>query len=328
MDLNDLYRLLRSSHVQAQGIIDTLEEPLLVLDQSGYVLNGNRAFFEKFSLDRADTIGGSLFELGTSQWDIVDLRRLLNEVIPKAAAIIGYEVTAEFPPLGRRTMLVSARRLSHPDNTSTSILMIFEDVTERRRGDAEKDILLGETRHRMKNLLAIVRALASQTEVKGRSGEEYRNAFLGRVEAVMRSEDISLGGEGGADLGDLIRNALDALGSDRRRIDPGPPVSLKKEQVVPISLILHELATNAFKYGALSASQGVVHLSWRVTTENSGSTLRLHWKEENGPPVTPSHGSGFGTRLIQFSATQALGGSAELNFEPGGLDVVLTAPLH
>lgn len=328
MDLNDLYRLLRSNHVQAQGIIDTLEQPLLVLDQAGFVLNGNRAFFEKFSFDRGDAIGASLFELGGHQWDIAELRKLLSEVIPKAAAVVGYEVTAEFPPIGRRTMLVSARRLSHPDNNSTSILMIFEDATDRRRDDAEKDILLAETRHRMKNLLAVVHALASQTEVEGRSAEEYRDAFLGRFKALMRSEEIALGGQVETDLGVLINRALEAVGPGRSRIDPGPPVNLKREQVVPFGLILHELATNAIKYGALSTSQGNVHLTWRVATEADRRALHLLWKEENGPPVSPSNGSGFGTRLIQFSASQALGGSAELKFADGGLEVPVVAPLH
>jgi PAS domain S-box-containing protein len=328
MNLEDLYRLLRSSHVQAQGIIDTLEEPLLVLDQTGCIVNGNRAFFEKFVLDRDDTIGRSLFAIGTHQWDIPELRRLLHEVIPKAVAIIGFEVTAQFPPLGKRSMLVSARRLAHPDNNSTNILMIFEDVTENRRRDTEKDILLGETRHRMKNLLAIVQALATQTEVEGRSGEEYRDAFLGRFEAVLRAEDIVLSGDAESDLGRLVARALEAVGPDRSRINPGPPVSLKREQIVAMSLILHELATNAFKYGALSNAQGIVHLTWQVATEAGQSALHLHWKEENGPPATAPKESGFGTRLIQFSATQSLGGSAELRFEPEGLQVRVTAPLH
>jgi two-component sensor histidine kinase len=207
--------------------------------------------------------------------------------------------------------------------------MIFEDVTERRREDAEKDILLGETRHRMKNLLAVVRVLATQTEVEGRSAEEFRNAFLGRLDAVQRAEKISLDGNAGADLGVLIGQALEPIAPDRRRIEPGPPVSLKREQIVPMSLILNELATNAFKYGALSSAQGCVHLTWRVATEAGRSALHLHWKEENGPPVTaPANGSGFGTRLIQFSATQTLGGSAELSFERGGLQVRVTAPLQ
>jgi PAS domain S-box-containing protein len=188
MHLEDLYRLLRSEHVQAQGIIDTLQEPLLVVDQSGCILTGNRGFFETFRVRRDDTIGRNLFALGSGQWDVPELRLLLDEIIPKSIAIIGYEVKADFPTIGQRTMLLSARRLIHPDNNSTSILILFEDVTERRRSDIEKDVLLAETRHRMKNLLAIVRAIATQITVDGRSGEEYRTAFLGRFEAVMRAE--------------------------------------------------------------------------------------------------------------------------------------------
>ncbi|WP_312010092.1 PAS domain-containing protein [Bradyrhizobium neotropicale] len=144
MNLEDLYRLLRSEHVQAQGIVDTLEEPLLVLDQTGCVLTANRGFYETFSVSRDDTVGRSLFDLGDGQWDIPELRRLVSDIIPKSAAIVGYEVEAEFPTIGRRTMLVSARRLVHPDNNSTSILILFEDVTDRRRSEAQKDILLAE----------------------------------------------------------------------------------------------------------------------------------------------------------------------------------------
>ena len=83
MNLEYLYRLLRSDHVQAQGIVDSLEEPLLVLDQSGCITTGNRAFFEKFRVERDETLGRSLFEIGAGQWDIPELRRLLNEVLRK-----------------------------------------------------------------------------------------------------------------------------------------------------------------------------------------------------------------------------------------------------
>jgi PAS domain-containing protein len=114
MQLEDLYRLLRSEHVQAQGIVDSLEEPLLVLDQAGCVLTGNRGFFETFKVARDDTVGRSLFALGDGQWDIPELRFLLSEIIPKSTAIIDYEVEADFPTIGRRTMCVSARRLVHP----------------------------------------------------------------------------------------------------------------------------------------------------------------------------------------------------------------------
>jgi PAS domain S-box-containing protein len=328
MNLEDLYRLLRSNHVQAQGIIDTLDDPLLVLDQSGSVLNGNRAFFGKFALHRDDTLGRSLFELGGHQWDNPELRKLLSDIIPKSAAVIGYEVTADFPPFGQRTMLVNARRLAHPDNNSSSILMVFEDVTEQRRDDAAKDILLAETRHRMKNLLAVVQVLATQTEVEGRSAEEFRDAFLGRLHAMVRAEDISTAGDGQPNIGVLVEQALERAGPGRSRVEPGPAVPLTREQVVPLSLILHELTTNSFKYGALSAPDGVVHLTWQVSPEAGREVLKLDWKEENGPPVTTPRKTGFGTRLIQFSAAKTLGGSAELSFAPKGLEVRVAAPLR
>lgn len=327
MNLEDLYRLLRSEHVQAQGIIDTLEEPLLVVDPAGCVLTGNRGFFETFRVGRDDTVGRSLFGLGNGQWDIPELRRLLNDIIPKLAAIIAYEVNADFPAIGRRTMLVSARRLVHPDNNSTSILILFEDVTDSRRKEGEKDILLAETRHRMKNLLAIVRAIATQTAVEGRSAEEYRDAFLGRFEAVIRAEDLALSDSAEGNLRALVAQGLGPAGPERRRIDPGPPVMLKRFQVVPLSLILHELVVNALKYGALSDLGGVVHVTWSVTAEGGKSLLHLTWREENGPPVTPPIRSGFGSRLIQFSAEQGLGGTAELKYAPTGLTVQITAPL-
>jgi two-component sensor histidine kinase len=327
MHLEDLYRLLRSEHVQAQGIVDTLEEPLLVVDQAGCVITGNRGFFETFKVGRDDTVGRSLFALGDGQWDIPELRRLVGEIIPKSAAIIAYEVIGDFPAIGRRTMCVSARRLVHPDNNSTSILMLFEDATERRRSEAEKDILLTETRHRMKNLLAIVRAIAAQTTAEGRSGEESK-AFLGRFEAVIRAEDLALAGSTQGDLSALVEQALGPAGPERFRVDPGPPVRLKRSQVVPISLILHELVTNALKYGALSKAGGVAHLTWAVASESGRSVLDLTWHEEKGPPVVPPTHSGFGSRLIQFSAEHGLGGTAELNYAPKGLRVHVTAPME
>jgi two-component sensor histidine kinase len=148
-------------------------------------------------------------------------------------------------------MLVSARRLVHPDNNSTSILILFEDVTDRRDSDAQKDILLAETRHRMKNLLGIVRSLANQTEVEGRSAQEYRNAFLGRFQAVAEAETIALASSSEADLSALLEQALKSAGPERYRVTPGPPVRMKPRQVVPMSLILHELVNQRLEIWSL-----------------------------------------------------------------------------
>lgn len=117
MHLEDLYRLLRTNYIQAQGIVDTLAEPMLVIDQTGRVQAGNRAFFEKFRLSRDDTVGQPLFTLSDGRWNIPELRKLLDEVITKSVAVIGYEVDAEFPTIGHRTILLSARRLIHLTTT-------------------------------------------------------------------------------------------------------------------------------------------------------------------------------------------------------------------
>ncbi len=328
MHLEDLYRLLRSEHVQAQGIVDTLEEPLLVLDQSGGVLSANRGFYATFRVGRDDTVGRSLFVLGDGQWDIPELRQLVGEIIPKSTAVVGYEVIADFPTIGRRTMLVSARRMVHPDNNSTSILILFEDVTEKRRGEAQKDLLLAETRHRMKNLLGIVRSLASQTEVEGRSATDYRDAFLGRFQAVAEAEDVGLKSSAQPDLSILVDQALKSAEPERCRVVPGPPVALKPSQIVPMRLILHELVTNAWKHGAFSKPAGLVHLTWRVIGQEGKSLLHIDWQEENGPPVTPPTRAGFGSRLIDLSATQGLRGTVEPKYEPTGLRVHITAAVE
>nr|WP_234841269.1 PAS domain-containing protein [Sinorhizobium meliloti] len=102
--------------------------------------------FATLKVGRDETIGQHLYELGNG-WDIPELRRLLEEVIPKSTAVVDYEVEHDFPSIGRRTMLVSAHRLFHPDNNSRTLLLSIVDATERRQLEAEKDVLLGELRH-------------------------------------------------------------------------------------------------------------------------------------------------------------------------------------
>lgn len=322
MTLEELYRVLRSSHVQSQGIVDTLQEPLVVLDKSMAVINANPSFYHQFDTDRESTLGQSLFELGNGQWDIPELRRLLSEVVPKAAAIVGYRVEHSFPDLGPRTMLVSARTLSHPDNNSTQMLVVFSDVTEQQKADTARDMLVAETRHRMKNLMAMLRAVAHQTEAKGRTGEEYRDIFMGRFAAVLTAQEFINFDDSGAGLEDIVSKSLEPLAGRRAVVDKGPKIRLSQYQVTPLTMILHELATNAMKYGALSNDTGLVHVSWSTEQRDGQNYLQVNWREEGGPAVTPPARRGFGTELIEFSA-KADGGNAVIDFQPAGLHVQL-----
>ncbi len=329
MNLEDLYRLLRAGHVQSQGIVDTLAEPLLVLDHSYNVLSGNIAFFDTFQVSKDDTLGQCLFDLGDGQWDIAPLRELLSKVVPQSTAVIGYEVRHDFPGLGLRTMLVSARRMVHPESNSTSMLLLFEDVTDRRQAEAEKDILLAETRHRMRNLLASVRALANQTRTEGRTAADYQRAFLGRFQALMEAQDLVLSGQSGVDFGGIMQDAGKLAGSEGEAfVCHGPFVAVSAHQVLPLKFVVHELTTNALKHGALSAAGGKVRVDWTLAPRSDGGeTLLMEWREEGGPRVAPPERPGFGSQLLEFSVKHDLKGTVELLFPPEGFRCSISVPI-
>ena len=328
LDLDDLYRLLRSAHVQAQGVLDTVRDPLLVLDAGLCVLDANPAFYRTFETCRDDTVGIPFYELGDGQWNIDALRQLLEQVIPKSAAVIDYEVTAAFPAVGHRTMLVSAERIAQPDNARRVLLLTIVDATERRRCANRQNFLIGELNHRIKNILTVTQALARQTSVKGRTAEEYRDAFLGRFEALGKILEVTSRADT-AELPTLAHKVLEPYVGKRGAVvlEKGPTVALNPSQAMALGMIFHELATNALKYGALSSPEGKVTIAWNVDDgDDATSAVNLRWRESGGPRITPPAAGGFGTRLIEFSAEQDLCGRVEQDYDPDGLIVTLSFP--
>ncbi|WP_101340485.1 HWE histidine kinase domain-containing protein [Cereibacter azotoformans] len=329
MDLDELYRLLRISHVQAQGIVDTVRDPLLVLAGDLTVISANPAFYRTFATDRDSTIGVPLYELGNGQWNIDELRLLLERVIPHSASVFDYEVLARFPDLGRRTMLISAQRLIHPDNGQRVLLVTIVDETTRRRKEEEKkNILIGELDHRIKNLLSVTQALARQTGTAGRTAEEYRDAFLGRFEALARALDVSSRAIA-ARLPDLVRSVMEPYLAEGTHVSvaEAPSVELRPAYAISLGMILHELATNAAKYGALSVPEGRVCIDWELGTDDDGGPdIRLRWQERGGPRPSPPESVGFGTRMIRFAAEFELGGTVELDYASEGFVALLSFP--
>ncbi len=328
MDLDELYRLLRSAHVQAQGVLDTVRDPLMVLSSDLTVVSANPAFYKAFDTTRDETVGVRFYELGNGQWNIDELRLLIEQVIPKSASVFDYEVTTTFPNVGHRTMLVSAQRLKHPDNGHRVLLLSLVDATKRRQNEDEKDILINELDHRMKNLLSVTQALARQTRVEGRTAEEYRDAFLGRLAALAKSLEITAKGKL-AELPTLARAVMEPFRGTTRVIDvaDAPPVSLLPHKAMALGLILHELATNAAKYGALSVPEGQVKINWSIEAgKDAGPVVEFRWSEAGGPEVSQPSSSGFGTRMIKFAARSELDGDVELNFHPEGLSLTLKFP--
>ena len=207
------------------------------------------------------------------------------------------------------------------DGAIEYFVRVIEDISAEVAAEARQKLLISELRHRVKNSLAIIQAMASQTMNSAADMESFRTAFSGRLRAMAIAHDSIFAHDGvSADLATVIRNQLDpfaASGRDRLRLS-GPRTTLEPESVHGLGLVIHELATNASKYGALSTGEGVIEVAWDVFGRERQRSVELSWTEVGGPPVTPPEKTGFGSRLIE-AAVQPLNGRAKLTYRPSGL---------
>jgi PAS domain S-box-containing protein len=206
------------------------------------------------------------------------------------------------------------------------------DVTGRKRAEARQRRLLDEVNHRVNNTLAAVQSVAAQTLRAAPSTEPVRAALLGRLFALSRAHDLLARGYwAGVPLRDLAEGqlALHRDGNPARVEAAGPEVWLRPGAAVALGMALHELATNAAAYGALSAPDGRVRLEWSlVGTADRGERLCLRWAERGGPPVPgPPARRGFGSRLLERGLAQELRAETRLLFAPPGLCWEFDAPL-
>lgn len=199
------------------------------------------------------------------------------------------------------------------------ILDIAMETTQRVVAERERALLMAETTHRLKNTLALVQAIAQQT-LRDVPDRERVQAFDDRLHALASAHDVLLRDDwNGADLQGLVETAVGRV-ADRSRVEvEGPPLIVKAPIAQNISLLIHELATNAIKYGALTESAGRVSVRWTREAE----LVRMEWRERGGPPVTAPKRKGFGSRLVSLGLTGA--GGVEKDFAPEGLTVRLTA---
>ena len=222
---------------------------------------------------------------------------------------------------------VYAFRVGEPEERRLGVL--FNDIAKRKRAEEERELLARELSHRVKNTLAVVQALALQTDGQARSLEAYRHAFLGRLQALARANDLLLEAQmRGADLRHLVEQAVEAYRVDHPEVVEieGAPAMLTAKQALGLNLVLHELGTNAAKYGALSRSEGRVRVSWKIEG-GQARRVRLRWQERHGPSVAPPAEKRFGTRLIERASSYELDGTAELDYASGGLSCELDFPL-
>jgi len=204
------------------------------------------------------------------------------------------------------------------------------DITERKRAEAQLRLLHRELGHRLKNVLTMVQAIASQTLRNASSLGEARDTLAARLVTMGKAQDVLIHGSvDEADITVVLNAALEAHGDDRlsRFRLRGPTLRLNSSAALSLALLVHELATNAVKYGALSVPDGYVDLVWTVIEDDRGPCLALRWSEHGGPQVVEPARKGFGTRLITRGLGGDGGGKVRLDYEPSGVVCTLTAPL-
>ena len=214
---------------------------------------------------------------------------------------------------------------------SVRLVGVSQDVTAQHTAEAQRDLLAHELNHRVKNILATVQSIAAMTFRSSSDPKASLETFNARLIGMSKTQDLLTASQWeGASVRDILEAELDHYQDImRQRIAlRGKPVTLGPQATLAFSLAVHELATNAVKYGSLSAPQGRLVVRWRTVMIEALPHLLIEWAESGGPPVVAPTRQGFGTRLIQRGLAQDLGGTIKLNFASAGLLCVITFPLH
>jgi PAS domain S-box-containing protein len=224
---------------------------------------------------------------------------------------------------GTRVYLSTKSPLRSPDGTVIGLVGISKDITQRKNEERWRELVLSELDHRVKNSLAIIQAMARQTfKHEGIDGAVW-NAFEGRITSMAKAHDLLIEQSWvGADIAQIVAEGLEAHGGGQAAgfSLSGPAAWVDAQTALALSMALHELGTNAIKYGALSVPDGRVSISWQIVPSADAPMLDLVWREHGGLPVTkPSH-RGFGSRLIEQAFAQAGTAPAKIAYLPDGVE--------
>ena len=269
--------------------------------------------------------------------------RVHPEDLPETEAVLqrardsrrpySYEFRMRLPDGAIRWCTARGRFFYDDDGQPIRMIGVMQDVTDKREWIERQKVMIGELQHRTRNLLAIVRSIANQTSRAASSLEEFRETFSRRLSALSRVQGLlSRSEEEPITIGRLVHTEIEALTDPAaaRSIEVGgPDVILRKSAVQTLSLALHELATNALKYGPLAGDRGTLSIRWRVVRTQEGEPrLVLEWREE-GAPVRPEarEFAGYGRELIEQALPYSLGARTRYELQPDGVRCLIDLPL-
>jgi PAS domain S-box-containing protein len=302
-----------------QAVLSTAQVGIAIAHADGRVTEANRAFLDLLGRTPEDLRSGG-----------IDWRRHLTVGVPRtwrrllSQGTLGpLEITLRRSDGSEIATLASAGLL---DARRREIVAFFLDATRQKADEAQRELLLLELKHRVKNMLASVQAIARQTARATEDRASLLDALIGRLHAMARAHDlITERSTGEVCLRQLILAQVEPYVSRESQLDyGGPGLRIRPDAAHALGLVLHELATNASKYGALSVAGGTVSITWDDAA--TPDMLRIDWVEAGGPPVVRPTRRGFGSTLMETSLSHGLGGEIAVTYAPSGVRAEMRLP--
>ncbi|MGH6676202.1 MAG: sensor histidine kinase, partial [Xanthobacteraceae bacterium] len=306
-----------------QRLVELSRDPIFIWDFDGGILFWNRGSEELYGYSREEALGKRKNELLDTQVPGSSFGALQAKLLADGS----YSGEVSHRTKDGRRLAIETRIVLETMGGKRLVLESTRDVTHYREFERRQQLLLGELAHRVRNTLAVVQAIAHQSLRTSKSAETFVERFDGRLAALAAAHTLLVNSDWhGADLATLARSQLEVHASENpARVQiGGDPVTLPADLATPFGLILHELATNAVKYGSLSQPNGSVRLNWTLSSRNNGRTLRVVWQEQGGPPVKQPTSSGFGSALIDNGLPMA---NVRREFNASGLLCTIELPL-
>jgi two-component sensor histidine kinase len=331
-----LEELRRIQNEQTEGrhvvktVLDAIPLPLYATDADGFLTYFNPAAvaFWGFKPElRSQRWCGSWKLLDAAGEPMPHGECPMATALKEKRALRGPEAIAERPDGTRVSFMPHPTPIFGTDGKLVGAVNVLFDLTEVKRAEVKQKALIDELNHRVKNTLATVQSLAAQSFRDIEPGNGAKAAFEARLLALSKTHDrLTRECWEWADLKAIVNDTLAPYRGEQIHIDGGP-VRLTSKQALTLSMVLHELATNAAKFGALSAAAGRLSVTWSAIQDQSGQRLKFDWNESDRPSVSSPTRKGFGSKLIERSIKQDLGGTVEIVFDPAGLRYSCEMPL-
>lgn len=305
----------------APGFMAVIRGPQMVFEWA------NRAYYKL--VGSRELIGRSVFDAIPEAGELY--QSILERVLKTGEPFVGRGMPITLPgadgsPQNRHLDFVY-QPIIGADGEVTGIFVEGQDVTEAFQAQAKQQLLLDELNHRVKNTLASVQAIVSQTLRDDREPQAFAQDLQARLKALSQTHAALTGSRWqGAGLRAMLMTEFAPFAPQQIELN-GPDVVLPPQSALPLGMVFHELATNAAKYGALSLAEGRVSVTWTLGETPAGPAMTLDWVESGGPPVSAPARQGFGARLIERTLAGELNGSASLDYQVEGLRCTLKAPL-